>query len=205
MKRFRYIFLGVFLGLAAIGAARPILGQQSGTLVFEVKNYTSDAKLPKKIQKVMEHGGIGWGTLDNSVLISMVRENFVKADLQYFTRFGEQKTLEMKAGQYTITCIGYEFVSTWSLDVDKNLAKSAFINSDIVTFTVLPGKTTTLEISPVIVAKSVWVRLSSVTMFSPDLTVRVLEDGAPKGEDVVITRRTENSVAWNDYHGPLKF
>lgn len=205
MKLCKRIFLGVCLGLASISSAQAVVGQQTGTLVFELKNYTSDAKLPKNVQKVMEHGGIGWGILDNSVLISMVKENFVKADLQYFTRFGEQKTLEMKAGQYTITCIGYDFVSTWSLDVDKNLAKSAFVNGDIVTFTVLPGKTTTLEISPVIVPKSVWVRLSDVTMFSPELTVRVLEDGTPKGEGVVITRRTNKSVAWDDYHGPLKF
>ena len=205
MKLSKYIFFGLCLGLAGLGSARPVFGQQTGTLVLDVKNYASDAKLPKKVQKVMEHGGIGWGTLADSVLISMVRENFVKADLQYFTRYGEQKTLEMKAGQHTIACIGYEFVSTWSLDVDKNLAKSAFINSDIVTFNVLPGKTTTLEISPVIVAKSVWVRLSNVTMFSPELTVRVLEDGTLKGDEAVITRRTGKSVAWDDYHGPLKF
>jgi hypothetical protein len=42
-------------------------------------------------------------------------------------------------------------------------------------------------------------------MLVPDLHVRVLEDGTPKGEDVVITHRTAKSVAWDDYHGPLKF
>lgn len=204
MKRLKFIFLVVFLGLIAFGAARPVLGQQSGTLVFDLKNYTSDAKIPKKNQKALEHAGLRWGMLDNSVLISFVNEKYVKADLPYLTRFGEQKTLEMKAGHYTITCIGFEFDSA-SLDVDKALAKSAFFNNDVLTFTVLPGKTTILEISPIYKAESQWRVLTMLTMFIPDLKVRVLEDGTPKGEDVVINRRTAKSVAWNDYHGPLKF
>ena len=120
------------------------------------------------------------------------------------TRFGEQKTLSLEPGQYTITCIGFEFGST-SSNPDKVLAKSGFFNSDIVEFTVLPGKTTILEISPVYEAESQWAILRPLTMFIPDLSVRVLEDGTPKGEDVVITRRTAKSVAWDDYHGPLKF
>jgi hypothetical protein len=204
MKRLRFIFLGVFLGLTALGAARPVLGQQSGTLVFDLKNYTSDAKIPKKSEKGLEHAGVRWGIRDNTVLISLVNERFVKADTPYLTRFGEQKTLEMKAGHYTITCIGFEFSST-STDPDKNLAKSAFFNNDVLTFTVLPGKTTTLEIYPIYVAESQWRVLAKLTVFIPDLKVRVLEDGTPNGEDVVINRRTAKSVAWNDYHGPLKF
>lgn len=142
--------------------------------------------------------------LDNSVLISFVNEKYVKADLPYLTRFGDQKTLEIKPGQHTITCIGFEFDST-SSDVDKTLAKSAFFNNEVVTFTVQPGKTTTLEISPIFEAESQWHVLTKLTMFIPDLKVRVLEDGTPKGESLVINRRTPKSVAWNDYHGPLKF
>jgi len=204
MKRMGYIFLGVILELTALGAARPVFGQQSGTLVFDLKNYKSEAKMSKKDQKGLEHAGLKWGMFDNSVLISFVNEKYVKADLSYLTRFGEQKKLEMKPGQYTITCIGFEFDST-STDPDKNLAKSGFFNNDFVTFTVLPGKTTTLEISPIYEAESQWRVLTKVTIFLPDLKVRVLEDGTPKGEDVVINRRTAKSVAWNDYHGPLKF
>jgi len=204
MKRLRYILLGVGLWLTALGVARPVFGQQSGTLLFDLKAYTSGAKLSKKIQKQLEHAGVRWGMLDNTVLFSFVNEKFVKADSPYLTRFGEQKTLEMKAGRYAITCIGYEFSST-STDPDKDLAKSAFFNNDVVTFTVLPGKTTTLEIFPIYVAESQWRVLTKLTMFIPDLKVRVLEDGTPKGEEVVINRRTAKSVAWNDYHGPLKF
>lgn len=204
MSRLKCVFVWICLVLAAIGAVRPVSGQQSGNLVFELENYTSDVKLPKKIQKQFEHGGIGWGIQDNSVVVSMLKQNFVKADLQ-FTRYGERKTVEMKPGRYTITCIGYDVVSTWSLDIDKNLAKSAFFNNDVITFTVLPGKITTLEITPVMTAKSVWIRLSTVTMYMPDIKVRVVEDGNATSENVVINRRTDNSDGWNDYHGPLKF
>jgi hypothetical protein len=204
MKPLRCFLLGLCLGLAAIGATRPVVGQQSGTLVFDLKNYTSDAKMPKKAQKQLDHAGIRWGMLDNSVLISLLNSEYVKADTPYLTRFGEQKTLELKPGHYTITCIGLEFNST-STDVDKALAKSAFFNNDIVEFTVLPGKITTLEITPVYVTESQWRLWVKFNIFMPELKVRVLEDGTPKGDDLVITQRTAKSVAWNDYHGPLKF
>jgi hypothetical protein len=182
----------------------PLSARQPGTLVFDLKSYTSDAKMPKNIQKQLEHAGIHWGILGNTVLIPMVNQKYVKADTSYLTRFGELKTLEMKAGRYTITCIGYEIRSR-SSDIDKVLAKNAFFNNDVVTFTVLPDKTTTLEISPVYQAESKWLVLSKFTMFLPDLRIRVLEDGTPNGEEVVISRRTAKSVAWDDYHGPLKF
>lgn len=55
MKRLSYILLGVFLGLTSLGAAQSVFGQQSGTLVLDLKNYTSDAKIPKNSQKRLEH------------------------------------------------------------------------------------------------------------------------------------------------------
>ena len=204
MTGYKCILAALCFCLIAIGASRPMLAQQSGTLLLDLKNYTTDTKMPTKVQKQLEHAGIQWGMLDNSVLISFVNRKFVKADTPYLTRFGEQKTLELKPGQYTITCIGFEFKST-STDVDKVLAKSAFFNHDVVQFNVLPGKTTTLEITPAYVAESQWRLWVKLKFFVPDLAVRVLEDGAPKGDSVVISRRTAKSVAWNDYHGPLKF
>jgi hypothetical protein len=198
------MLLGAGLGLAAVGLATPALGQQNGTLVVDLKAYTSNAKMPKNVQKELVHAGIHWGLVDNALVIPMVNQKFVKAETPYLTRFGEQKSLELKAGRYTITCIGYE-VRSRSGDIDKVLSQNAFFNNDIMTFTVLPGKMTTLEISPVYEAESKWVMLSKFTMFLPDLKVRVVEHGTPKGEDVVISQRTAKSVAWDDYHGPLKF
>jgi hypothetical protein len=200
----RYYFVAACLTLAAFGAARPVFAQQTGTLLFDLKSYKSDAKMAKRSQKALEHGGLRWTMLDNTVLIPLVTENFIHADLSNLTRFGEQKSLELKPGQYTITCVGYEFDSA-STDPAKNLAKSAYFNNDVVTFNILPGKTTTLEITPVYEAESHYRFIAKLTILLPDLKVRVIEDGTTKVEDVIINRRTEKSVAWNDYHGPLKF
>lgn len=202
--RVKCMLLSVCLGLTILGFGPRLFGQESGTLVISLKNYASDSKIPKRTKESLEHTGIRWGIVDDNVLISLVRENFVKAEMPYLTRFGEQKAIEMKAGPHSVTCIGIEFNST-SRDVDKYLAKSAFFNNDVLIFTVLPGKTTTLEIYPTYKAESQWWVLSKITMLIPELKVRVLEDGIPKGEDLVINQRTPKSVAWNDYKGPLKF
>ena len=204
MQRLRCILFGVVLGLTALSTAPPIFGQQSGTLVLQVMNYTSDTKIPKNNQKALQHGGIQWGMFQNTVLISFVAQNFLKAEIPYITRFGEQKTLQLAPGRYTITCIGYQFNST-SSDPDKTLAKSAFFNNDVVAFDVLPGKTTTLEIYPNYVAESQWRLLTKFKLFIPELKVRVIEDGTQKGDNFVINQRTDKSVEWDDYHGPLKF
>jgi hypothetical protein len=92
-----------------------------------------------------------------------------------------------------------------SSDIEKGLAKSAFFNNEVVTFNVLPGKVTTLEISPFYETKSMWHALTKFTVTVADLNVRVLEDGTSKDEGTAINRRTDKSVAWDDYHGPLKF
>jgi len=43
-----------------------------------------------------------------------------------------------------------------------------------------------------------------VKVFTPELLVRVIEEGAVKTERV-INERTDASIAWEDYNGPLKF
>jgi hypothetical protein len=42
-------------------------------------------------------------------------------------------------------------------------------------------------------------------MYIPEVSVQVLVDGTPTGEAVGVDRRTDKSVAWDDYKGPLKF
>jgi hypothetical protein len=169
-----------------------------------MKNYTSGAKIPDKIRKQLEHAGYKWGMVDHTLLIPLVNEKFVKADALYLTRFGEQKKLEMTPGDYTITCIAHEFNSD-SASVDKFLSKNAFFNIDVLKFAILPGKTTTIEVSSTYKPESTWFRLSKMTMYLPEATVQVLVDGTSTGELVIINRRTDKSVAWDDYKGPLKF
>jgi len=204
MKRLTYILIAGFLGFAAVCAAQSDSSQQSGTLVFYLKSYTADVKIPKNSQKQLEHAGVSWAVLGNTLLISLVNQKYVNVDTLYLTRFGEQKKLEMKPGEYTVTCIAHEFNST-SANAEKFLSKNAFFNNDVVKFTVLAGKTTTLEVSPDYVSESAWFRLSKLTMYIPLLKARVLEDGAQQSEVVEINRRTDKSVAWGNYKGPLKF
>jgi hypothetical protein len=205
MRRLKGLLFAVCFGVIAVGVVRPLPGQQTGTLVLDMKNYTSNAKIPKNSQKQLEHAGIRWGLLDSdTLLIPLVNQRYVKADTPYLTRFGEQKQLELKAGEYTVTCIGYEF-DAMSRDPDKVISKSGFFNIDVLKFTVFPGKTTTLEISPIYEAESQSRFLYKFTMFLPDLKVRVLSNGAQVGDSTVISKRTKNSVAWDDYKGQLKF
>jgi hypothetical protein len=110
----------------------------------------------------------------------------------------------MAPGDYTITCIGFDFNST-SANVDKSLSKNAFFNIDVLKFTILSDRTTTIEVTSDFKPQSAWFRLSKVTMYNPEVKVRVLQDGAQTGDAVVIDARTDKSVAWDDYKGPFKF
>lgn len=204
MKRLIFILFLACLGLAAPSGAQTGTSQQTGTLVLDLKNYTSDSKLPKKIQTQLLHAGLPWGMVEHTLLIPLVNQKFVKVDTLNLVRFGEQKTIEVTPGDYTITCIAHEFNSN-STSVDKFLSKNAFINMNVLKFTILSGKTTTFEISSKYEPQSAWFRLSKETMYIPELSVRVLVDRTPTGEVVVINRRTDKSVAWDDYKGPLKF
>jgi len=181
---------------------------QTGILVFDMKNFTFgekvSAKAQKQIEKELKHGGTRWGMVDRTLLIPMVNDSLVKVDGLSLTRFGDQKKLELAPGDYTITCIGYEFAAN-STDMDKVLSKNAFFNLEALKFTIEPGKTTTIEVSLNYEPQSAWFRLARETMYVPDVAVRVLQDGTQVGEAMVVNRRTEKSVAWDDYHGPLKF
>ena len=114
-----------FLIIAAFaGPPPPAAAQSNGTLIFDVKNYASQVKIKKKVAKQLKHAGLRWAMLDNVLIIPMVNEKFVKPAMPNLTRYGEQTVLELKPGEYKITCIGFEHKKT-SRDPDKVLAKSA--------------------------------------------------------------------------------
>ena len=191
------------LVLAALARPLPAEDEPNGRLAFDVKRYASDVEMKEKVEKQLEHAGIEWGMSENLLVISMVNKKFVKVELPHMTRYGEQKVLELKPGAYRITCIGYVHSSN-SRDVAKVLSASAFVNESVMTFNILPGKTTTLEILPTIEKQTKTSFLVKVKVFLPDLRVKVIEDGVPKGETIV-NQRTSTSIAWDDYSGPLKF
>ncbi len=204
MTRLKSFFTVISLGMIGFGSNLPLLSQQTGTLVFKINNYTTDAKLPKQIPRQLEHAGLQWGMVEHTLLIPLVNQKFVNVETLNLTRFGEQKKLEVAPGDYTITCIAHEFNST-STSVDKFLSKNAFFNMNVLKFTILPGKTTTVDLSPKYKPQSAWSRLSKETMYIPEISVQVLVDGTATGETMVINQRTDKSVAWDDYKGPLKF
>lgn len=187
------------VALAAAAALWTLPAQAAtGTLVFDVKPFTSKVKLKEKIENRLKTGGIEWGAADGQLVVTTVNKRFIRFDLPHMTRYGESKTLELAPGTYTIHCAA--FIPEGGLSVEKALAKGAFFNLDQMTFEIAEGKTTTLEVHPVIESESTFL----LKFFMPELQVKLVEDGAVK-QEVVINNRVESSIAWNDYSGPLKF
>jgi len=166
--------------------------------VVDVKQFTSEVKLKEKIENQLKTGGIEWGVAEGQLVVSLVNKRFIRFELPNLTRYGTSKNLDLEPGTYRLTCVG--FIPEGGLSVEKALKKGAYFNLDIQTFDVVAGKTTTIEVHPTIQKKSTFF----VKFFTPELLVRVIEEGAVKTERV-INERTDASIAWEDYNGTLKF
>lgn len=59
--------MGVVLTLFI--ATTVLAADPTGTLVFEVRDYESDVKLKKNVQKQLEHGALQWGFQGNELVI----------------------------------------------------------------------------------------------------------------------------------------
>lgn len=169
-----------------------------GTLVFDVQPFTSEVKLKAKVEKQLKTGGLDWGVAEGQLVVSLVNKRFIKFDLPNFTRYGEQKNLDLEPGTYRITCAGY--VPEGGLSVETALKNGAYFNLDALTFEVAAGKTTTIEVHPAIRKRSSFF----VKFYIPELLVKIIQEGETKGERV-INERSDSSIAWSAYHGPLKF
>jgi len=176
---------------------------QKGTLFVDVKDYDSEVKLSENIQKQLRGGMIEWGMVDKNLVVSMVNRKFVKPELSNSTRYGSNTSLQLDPGEYTITCIGYIHSSN-SRNVEVVLSKSAYFNVDILKFTVLPGKTTSIVVFPTMQKQSHSSFAASVKIYMPDLKLTIIEDGVTKGE-AIINEFLDSSIQWDDYKGPLKF
>ena len=194
-KRLRICVVGLLTSLWS-----PSLWAQDarGTLLLDVKPFTSEVELKEKISNQLKTGGIEWGVAEGQLVVSLVPKRFIRFDLPNLTRYGESKSLELEPGTYRLTCVG--FIPEGGLSVEKILRKGAYFNLDVQTLDVVAGRTTTIEVHPAIQKKSTFF----LKFFTPELLVRVIEDGATKSERV-INGRTDASIAWDDYEGPLKF
>ena len=190
-----FILLAIFFSLAS----NSLQAQDTqGTLKLDLKPFVSEIKLKKKILKQLESGALEWGVTGNQFVTTLANKRFINFDFPYMTRYGTSKEIQLAPGKYEITCIG--FIYNGGMNVDKVLEKGAFFNLDVLSFEIFEGKTTTLEILPII-EKS---RSLMLKMYMPNLIVKVIENDEVKAEKSV-SEKTENSIEWNDYEGELKF
>lgn len=198
LKVLRNISAGlVVIATAFLGS--PLYAEgETGTLVMDVKPFTSEIKLKKKVLRQLESGGLVWGVADKQLVFTQVNRRFINFELSQMTRYGTRKELKLPAGTYRIHCAA--MIYKGGLSVEKVLRKGAYFNIDAFSFTISPGKVTTLEVLPII-QKS---RTVLTKVYMPDIKVKVMESGVIKGEKTV-NHKVDSSVPWEKYDGPLKF
>lgn len=169
-----------------------------GTLTVNIEQFTSEKELPKKVDKQLRSGGLEWGVKDDLVVFTMVNKQFIDYPVNHMTRYGQSESLSLPAGTYRVTGIGLEMTTSFS--VQKVLDRGAFVNENVMRFTIEPGKTTTLNIKPIIYKDATF----AVNFWMPTLMASVKHD-AGASEEAALNQRGASSIAWPQYSGPLKF
>ena len=190
------LIVQVILAVVLVGTSTA--QAETGTLLVDIAPFTSEIKLKKKIQTQLESGGIEWGQGSNRIVFTMVNKRFVNFDLPEFTRFGTQKSLELQAGDYTVTCIGLVFHTAFS--PEKVLSKGGYFNENLMTVHIDAGKITTLKILPIIRKQATFF----LNFFVPELLASTIVDGTESAQ-VSLNAQTEHSIKWDDYSEDLKF
>ena len=184
---------------ASFAASIACAQQQTGKLRVEIQPFSSEIELKEKVKKQLESGGLEWGAKDGQLVFTMVNKRFINFDLPHFTRYGADETIELPAGEYTVTGIG--LIPSTAFSPEKILAKGAYFNEQVMAFTIEEGKTTTVKVRPVIRKNATFF----LNYFLPELLVSIAREGAEFGPEVSIIAKTESSVPWPAYNGPLKF
>ncbi|KAF1723110.1 hypothetical protein [Pseudoxanthomonas wuyuanensis] len=171
---------------------------ETGTLVVDIKPFTSEKELPKKVARRLQSGALEWGIRDRQLVFTLVNKQFIDFPISHMTRYGQQETLSLPAGEYKVTGIGLDMTTSFS--VEKVLERGAFVNEDVLVFRIEPGKTTTLSINPIIRRDATF----AVNFWMPTLMTRAVTETEDMPESALNTRGP-SSIAWPDYTGPLKF
>jgi hypothetical protein len=186
------------LGLALLALGTPLSAFADGTLTVNVAAFESEVELKEKIRKQLEGGGMEWGIAGNRLVVTNVNKQYVGPNINQLTRFGTNASISLPAGEYQISCVG--LIYEGGLSVGKVLSKGGYFNENVMSFRIEEGKTTMLDVRPVI-RKSSGMLLK---VFMPEYIAHsTLElDISP---EISLNARTEKSVAWDDYNGDLKF
>lgn len=175
----------------------------TGTLFVQVERFQSEVPLPRSIQDEIPTGGVTWGVSGDELVLVQVDPRFVEYDYGFTTRYGYTHSVQLPAGQYRLSVVGLEPRQSYSSE--KLMNRAAFVNQDVRTVTVEAGKTTALKIAPVIFDED------ALKPFVPTLLAAISSPGEPltetekKQRPLPISLRGSTSIAWPDYHGPLKF
>ena len=106
--------------------------------------------------------------------------------------------MNLPAGEYQISVVG--MIYDGGMSVSKVLSKGGYFNENVMTFRIEDGKTTTLDVRPIIRPASG----ALLKIFMPEYMAKATLDTAVSPE-ISLNGRTEKSVAWDDYNGDLKF
>lgn len=172
--------------------------QGVGKLIVIIEEFTSEVTLKPKVETTLKSGGLEWGAKDGQVVFTMVNKRFVNFDMPNFTRYASKTEVELPSGDYSVTGIGLHMSTAFS--PEKILNKGAFINNDVFRFKLEPGKTVVIKIRPVIKKDATFF----LNFFVPDLITSINENGT-FGEEINIIAKTDTSLPWATYTGPLKF
>jgi hypothetical protein len=189
----------IVLAVLAVSSFSASAQQAAVKLRVEILPFSSEIELKEKVKKQLESGGLEWGAKDGQLVFTMVNKRFINFDLPNFTRYGTDTSIELPAGEYVVTGIG--LIPSTAFSPEKILAKGAYFNEKVMTFNVEEGKTTTVKVKPVIRKNATFF----LNYFMPELLVSIAPEGGEFGSEVSVIAKTESSVPWPAYNGPLKF
>lgn len=192
-------FMGLLVVLFVAFNSTPSIAQQAnGKLTVDIQLFTSDVKLKPKVETILKAGGLEWGAKDGNVVFTTVNKRFINFDIQNYTAYGKQTTIDLPAGDYSISGVG--FIPSTGFSPEKILAKGAYINEKIMSIRIEADKTSVIKIRPIIQKNATFF----VNLFMPELLITTVTPEGVSSSEVSIVAKDEKSLPWATYTGFLK-
>ena len=139
-NRFNGLLVGLFIAFNSMAA---VAQQVNGKLTVDIQLFTSEVKLKPKVEAILKGGGLEWGAKDGQVVFTMVNKRFINFDIQNYTAYGKQNTIDLPVGDYTISGVG--IIPSTGFSPEKILAKGAYINEKIMSIRIEADKTSAIK------------------------------------------------------------